>query len=576
MNRKILGIQANFLNKDGGSNETSVSYLEDGVLKSCIAEERISRVKLDQSFPEKAIREVMKLEGINAEDIDVIAVPFLHPTKNNYNYLKSAILTYFDTGVFLRKKAVNFFKNTVYNYIKTPKTIKYDLDGKEFDLVLCDHHHCHAAGAYYASPYDKALVITLDGGGDGLDGSVYVGEGTKLTNLFEIPHFQSPGTMYSAVTTDLGFKRHRHEGKITGLASYGNDDLKRLGLQDLLKYNAKKKRFVSKKVAAHHRNLNAKSDFFYPLLEEFGREDLAAAAQKILEIEVLAFVQDAFKVAKSKGYDLNKVCLAGGVFANVKLNQRIHNLPEVDNIFVYPAMGDDGLSGGAAYIAYYQQEEVKDKSPANIVDTYKGGEFTNEEIKLALDKNNVSYEFFEEVEVEIGKLLADSKVVGRFNGKMEYGPRSLGNRSIIASPFDPSINDWLNKKLNRTEFMPFAPSINREHAKDYFIGYKEEHVAADYMTVTYDVIESMKDKMPAVVHIDGTARPQVVSSKTNASYHKIIDEFYKLSGVPVVLNTSFNIHEQPIVYSPEDAIKGFLEGKLDVLAIGNYICHHKE
>ena len=184
----------------------------------------------------------------------------------------------------------------------------------------------------------------------------------------------------------------------------------------------------------------------------------------------------------------------------------------------------------------------------------------------------MNFVFHENVEKEIAKLLNEGKVVGRFNGKMEYGPRSLGNRSIIAAPFDPSINDWLNKRLHRTEFMPFAPSINEEHAEGYFVGYRKDHVAADYMTITYDVKPEMKSKIPAVVHIDGTARPQVVRKAVNPSYHAIIDEFYKLSGVPVVLNTSYNIHEHPIIYTPDDAITGFKEGKLDVLAIGNYIC----
>ena len=235
-------------------------------------------------------------------------------------------------------------------------------------------------------------------------------------------------------------------------------------------------------------------------------------------------------------------------------------------------MGDDGLSGGAALLAYYNQPEVKDKKSSEIKDINKGLEFSNDEIKIALEKANIQFEYFEDVEKQIATILNEGKVVGRFNGRMEYGPRSLGNRSIIGSPFDPSINNWLNKKLKRTEFMPFAPSINVEHAGTYFENYSNEHIAAEFMTVTYNVKEEMKEKIPAVVHIDGTARPQVVKADINPSYHRIIDEFYKLSGVPVVLNTSFNVHEQPIVCSPEDAIAGFQEGKLDVLAIGNYIC----
>jgi carbamoyltransferase len=569
--KNVLGIQANFQNLNGFANESSVSFVNNGKLGTCIAEERLSRKKLDGRFPHNAIEEVLKRDNVTSSEIDAIAVPFLNPVQTNYKYLKAALITFLDTGVWLGSKIKKFAWYTLYNLLKGKRKEEYTLDGKKFELKYCDHHRAHAAGAYYCSPFEKALVLTLDGGGDGLDGSAYLGNGSSLELLFEIPHFQSPGTLYSAVTNDLGFKRHRHEGKITGLAAYGNDDLERLGLSKLLKFSHRKKRFISKEVAKLHKNLNAKSNIFTPLLEKFPREDLAAAAQKILEIEVLEFAKCALKEAQKRDKTISKICLAGGVFANVKLNQRIYNLPEVENIFVYPAMGDDGLSGGAALSYYYQQNPEANKKQSEINEIYKGGDFSNEGIEKQLKSNNLNYTFYEDVELEIAKLLNDGKVVGRFNGKMEYGPRALGNRSIIGAPFDPTINDWLNKKLNRTEFMPFAPSINQEHAESYFIGFEQNHIAADFMTVTYDVKEEVIDKIPAVVHIDKTARPQIVRKETNASYHKIIDEFNKLSGVPVVLNTSFNIHEQPIVYSPQDAINGFLEGKLDVLAIGNYI-----
>ncbi|MCI5058661.1 MAG: hypothetical protein MRY83_21295 [Flavobacteriales bacterium] len=574
MKKNILGVQANFVETNGIANETSVSLVKDGVLSTCIAEERLSRVKLDGTFPNKAIQKVLEVEQLSSNDIDVIAVPFLHPTKGHYQNLKSAWSTYFDTGVFLSNKIKKFTWFTLHSALKSSKIMTYDLNGKTFELQHHDHHKCHAAGAYYCSPFDKALVVTLDGGGDGLDGSAYIGEGTKLTELFTIPHFQSPGTMYSAITSDLGFKRHRHEGKITGLAAYGNSDLKRLGLENLISFDSGKKRFISKEIARHHLNkdLSANSKFFYPLLSDFPREDLAGAVQKILENCVVQLVKSGLKEASKRGIKLNKVCLAGGVFANVKANQFIRQIEGVENVFVYPAMGDDGLSGGAALLSYYAQPEVKDKSKSVIKDIYKGLEFSNDEIKKALDDANLKYEYHENVEKEIAQILHQGKVVGRFNGKMEYGPRALGNRSIIGAPFDPSINDWLNKKLNRTEFMPFAPSINIEHGKDYFEGYSEDDIAAEFMTITYNVKPNMIDKIPAVVHVDGTARPQIVKKNINPSYHAIIDEFYKLSGVPVVLNTSFNVHEQPIVCTPQDAIAGFQEGKLDVLAIGNYIC----
>ena len=566
---KILGIHGNFLNKEW-VNESSVSLVVDGKLVACVAEERISRVKVDGSFPAKAISNVLEIAGLKIEDIDSVAITSLHPTQTNKRYLKSAISTYFDTGVFLGKKIKQFGWNYIYNALKAPKNIVGNVEGKEFQLQHFDHHLCHAAGAYYCSPFDKALVITLDGGGDGLDGGAYIGDGSKLERFIDIPHFQSPGTMYSAITHDLGFKRHRHEGKITGLAAFGNPDIKKIGLENLIKYNKKKHRFISKGIALHHKDLLGKSPYFGPLLDKVSKEDLAAVTQEIFEKEVLEFVKDAYEVAQTKGYKFNKICLAGGCFANVKLNQRIFQLGLFDDIYVFPAMGDDGLSAGAALLEYYKKNPSSAKNKSNQDNVYLGAKFSDEQIKAALESFKLKYERFDDIEVKVAELLAKSKVVARYNSNMEYGPRALGNRSVIAAAFDKSINDWLNKKFKRTEFMPFAPSMIVETANEYLENYNGE-IAADFMTITYDIKKGMAEKIPAVVHVDNTARPQIVRKETNPSYHKIISEFHKLTGIGVVLNTSFNMHEEPIVYTPEDAIRGYIDAQLDFLAIGNYL-----
>lgn len=568
MSKIILGIHGDCF-ANGTVNESSACILIDGKIVASVAEERLSRLKVDGQFPHKAIADVMRIAGIKAADIDQVVTTSLSPYASNKAYLKSALSTFRDTGVLLTKKVKNFSYNSAYNKIKGKKEFTLELEGKKFDIGLKDHHYCHAAGAYYASPFNHSLVITLDGGGDGLDGGAYIGDEGKLERFIDIPHFQSPGTMYSALTHDLGFKRHRHEGKITGLAAYGNPDTKRLGLDDLIKYNTRKHRFISKEVAAHHKNLQEKSNYFFPLLGKFSKEDLAAGLQHLFEREIIAFVEDAVKVAKKRGYKFDSICLAGGCFANVKVNQKIFETGHFKDIFVYPAMGDDGLSVGAAYLAYYENRSKKEASSA-IENTYHGGGYSDEEILAALKNYQVDFKKSDSIEKEVGKLLAEGKIIGRFNGRMEYGPRSLGNRSIIGAPFDKSINDWLNKKLHRTEFMPFAPSMLEEYASDYLKNYNRE-TAAEYMTITYDIVDGMASKIPAVVHVDNTARPQIVSKKSNESYHAIISEFYKHTGVPVVLNTSFNMHEEPIVYSPDDAIRGFLSAELDYLAIGDYL-----
>ena len=571
---KILGINGNCVDKTGQVNESSAALIVDGKLVAAVAEERISRIKVDGKFPLDAIQEVLKIGKCTIEDIDYLAVGGLHPTNNARAYLKSCFSTYFDTGILLTEKVKKFGWAYLYNLIKTPKVISTNILAKDFNIQFMDHHYCHAAGAYYCSPFSEALVITLDGGGDGLDGGAYLGKNNLLERFMEIPHFQSPGTMYSAITHDLGFKRHKHEGKITGLAAFGNPDPKRMGLSDLLKYSASKHRFISKEIAKHHRSLHSKSTYFYPLLEKFSKEDLAAVTQHIFEESVLSFISDAYERAKKKGYVFTKICLAGGCFANVKLNQKIYELGHFNDLFVYPAMGDDGISVGAAMMLYYKENKTADKSLSAIKDTYAGGSFSDSEIEQALKQFNLPYTYYEEVEEIIAQHLAEGKVVARFNGRMEYGPRALGNRSVIAFVHDKSINDWLNKKFNRTEFMPFAPSMLEEFANEYLDNYHGE-CAADYMTITYTIKKGKAQKIPAVVHVDNTARPQIVKKETNPSYHKIISAYHKKTGIPVVLNTSFNMHEEPIVYTPTDAVRGFLDAKLDVLAIGNYLYINK-
>lgn len=567
----ILGVHGNFFDKKTEVAESSASLVVDGKLVACIAEERLTRIKVDGRFPYKAIEEVLKIANITIDKVDKVAISGLHPVETNKKYFTAGVSTFFDTGVFLANKMKDSLYFYLYNLLKTPAKTKDTILGKEFELMYTDHHMGHAAGAYYCSPFDEALIITLDGGGDGLDGSASIGKDNQINRFLEIPHYQSPGTMYSSITYDLGFRRHKHEGKITGLAAYGNPDVKRLGLENLMSYDTKKHRFISKSVAKHHKDLISKSEYFYPLLQKFPKEDLAAVCQQIFEDEVLKFIADVHDIAKAKGSNLTKICLAGGCFANVKLNEKILEMGRFDNLFVFPAIGDDGLSAGAALYNYYKLNPNQPKKASVMNEAYLGGAFTNEEIEKSIKSFGLNYKCTDNIEKEIAKLLANGKVVARYNARMEYGPRALGNRSVIAAAFDKSINTWLNNKFKRTEFMPFAPSILEEGAANYLENYKPDHIAADFMTITYRIKKGMAEKIPAVVHVDNTARPQIVRKATNPSYHAIINHFYELTGIPVVLNTSFNMHEEPIVYTPEDAIRGYLDAELDYLAIGDYL-----
>lgn len=576
----ILGIHGDYFNEERLVFESNASIVKDGKIICAISEERLSRQKLDGRFPWLAINECLRLSGLSPKDIDEVVFSTRSASKNAAAYAKSMYSTLKDTGVLPRNKnKINKNSKGLASSLLNSEKKKFvfkGTEGPEFNINYIDHHYAHAAGAYYASPFENALVITLDGGGNGLDGGAYMAQGNKIERFIEIPHFQSPGTMYSAITHDLGFKRHRHEGKITGLAAYGNPDLERLGIEDLIVYDTKKHRFISKAIAEHHKDLQTKSKYFAPLLEKFSREDVSAGVQKLFEKVICEFIVDAVNVAIKKGFTPQNICLAGGCFANVKLNQRIYDLGKFHNIFVFPAMGDGGLGAGAALHYYYEKGASHNTSVSTVKDVYLGGSFSEEEMIAALKDHNLDYTRHDNVEEELGKLLADGKIIGRYNGAMEYGPRALGNRSIIGAPFDQSINDWLNKKLNRTEFMPFAPSVTAESTGKLFKNYEEHHVAAEFMTITYEALEGVKEKIPAVVHIDNTARPQVVRKDVNPSYHAIISEFEKHSGIPVVLNTSFNIHEEPIVYTPDDAIRGFLGAELDYLALGPFIVPFKK
>ena len=237
-------------------------------------------------------------------------------------------------------------------------------------------------------------------------------------------------------------------------------------------------------------------------------------------------------------------------------------------------MGDGGCSTGSALFFLHEKLNVnyEMKSPNNV---YFGRSFDNTQIEKDLLKHNLNFEKFDSIEKEIATHIHQGKVIGRFNSGMEYGPRALGNRSIIARPTDKKINDWLNKKLNRTEFMPFAPSVLEEYANDIFIDYNNSTgtKASKFMTITYDVKEEWRNLIQATTHIDGTARPQIVNVEQNPSFYKIISEYYKLSKIPVVINTSFNMHEEPIVATPDDAIRAFSQGAMDLLAIGNFLCY---
>jgi carbamoyltransferase len=350
----------------------------------------------------------------------------------------------------------------------------------------------------------------------------------------------------------------RHEGKITGLAAYGRD-----AYRDVLARFLRAEDGSMRNVGNAFRR-SAVEKLRRALPPDFRREDLAASVQLLAEEVCTRYVGHwAARTGR------RRVALAGGVVSNVKINQRIHELPGVESLYVFPAMSDEGLGAGAALLVDARRRPgAPPHGEPCFEHVYLGPDFDERSAAAALDAAGVAYARAEDPAREIARLVAEGYVVARASGAMEYGPRALGNRSILYRPDDPSVNDWLNERLRRTEFMPFAPSTLAEDAERCYAGLEGARDAARFMTITFDCSEAMKRECPGVVHADGTARPQLVSARDNPAYYAILREFQRLTGLSSLVNTSFNIHEEPIVCTPEDAVRAFRIGHLDVLALG--------
>ena len=609
---RILGISP--LDKD-----STVSFMEDGQVIFACGEERLSRVKLQSGFPHQALKLGLARTGWTTDSIDQVAYAFFDgkeearliekagaedKTFQSPTKLKAATEAYcaiaskdyeLDQTVkipgltnpqdefvapksWLKKKVYEktarssrldiaahnhyfsqWVRNAVSDHQKWSDELESSLDqyGLKDRLVRFQHHDTHAANCYYASGFDEALALVLDGYGSGCCGGVYKvnKQGIECLHRFKFPY--SLGIFYEQVTSALGFRPSRHEGKIVGLASYGRPKL----LADMLL-----KRFDTEN--GDIRILSAQNYLITRAMGlRFSKRDIAAAYQYVLE--QVACKATAYWQQKT---GLDAVVMSGGVHANVKLNQRIREIDGVRRIFVYPNMGDGGCATGAAMLAF--GNETCQSKP--IETAYLGPDYSDEEIKQALEAEGVEYEDCgDDVERKIAEVLADNGIVARFNGRMEYGPRALGNRSILYPAKDPEVNQWLNDQLGRTEFMPFAPAVLAEAAPRLFIGMDSGNTkTSEFMTITFDCTDEMKQHSPAAVHIDGTARPQLVTPASNPSFHKVLSHYQELSGIPVLINTSFNMHEEPIVGSPADAVRAFLLGNIDYLAAGRFLAPH--
>ena len=557
----ILGI--------GFLSEASACLLKNGKLIAAVSEERLNRKKLWYGYPEDSIKEVLDIGKIKFENIDYIATHGFLPTKPQIKIFETKKQLINKSKLSSKKKNFlnsyldkRFLHETFVYEERTPKMIS-TIKRLNKPLKIYPHHHCHAATAYYGSGWKNCLVITADGWGEDGSHSFYsCKKSKKINDVFKKISFSntidSLGYFYGSITKALGFIPHRHEGKILGLAAYKKKPKSIKFIKEMIDFDPEKKCFIGK-IENGSYIADFDNPFLIPLLKKFSKKDIASAAQITLE---KVFLQHLDIISSNQ-----KLTVAGGIFANVKLNQKISENKNIKDLYVFPNMGDGGLSVGAAWLAHH---EITEKYPTPPKNMYLGYQICKKKSLSLLKIFGLKHKIYKNINKKIAQLLANKKIVARCSGRMEFGPRALGNRSILYEATDKKINKWLNKKLKRTEFMPFAPITKFEYANQYF-DFKNSLNSAQFMTITANCKKKMITEGSAAVHVDETARPQLVKKSVNSDLYKILDEYEKITGKKNLINTSFNMHEEPIVCNENDAIRAFLESKIDFLVLDDIL-----
>ncbi len=587
----ILGISAFY-------HDSAAAILVDGKIVAAAQEERFSRIKHDSNYPFNAIQFVLDQSKLNLNDIEHIVFfekPFLKFERLLETYMAFAPKGFksfsLSMPIWLREKL--FQKKFLFDKLQ-----QHDDNFKDINKIkFSEHHFSHAASAFYPSPFEEAVVLTLDGVGEWATTTIGIGKKNKLEIIKEIHFPHSLGLLYSAFTYYVGFKVNSGEYKLMGLAPYGKPLFKDLILQKLIDLKEDGSFKLNMKYFNYATGLTMTNDKFSKLFGHPVRDpnkdlltqfhmDLAASIQAVIEEIVIRITKNI-----SSKYKIENLCLAGGVALNCVANGKVQNEKIFKNIWIQPASGDAGGSLGAA-LAYWHHElgKPRDEFSDKMMGSFLGPKFDNNfiETKLKLLKANFKKYSKEEVTSLIAKELANEKIVGWFQGKMEFGPRALGGRSILADPRSEKMQKELNLKIKfRESFRPFAPSVLREDVNEWF----DLDIDSPYMLLVSQVkkekqiqmkkedenlfgIEKLNVKrsnIPAVTHVDYSARVQTVHKNTNPRYYDLIKEFKKITNCPVLVNTSFNVRGEPIVCSIEDAFNCFMGTNLDILVIEDFV-----
>jgi carbamoyltransferase len=597
--KKILGISAFY-------HDSAAAIIQNGEILAAAQEERFTRKKHDPNFPCNAVKYCLQYSGLKLNDLDAIVFydkPFLkfeRLLETYYSFAPRGLRSFMIAmPVWLKEKL--FLKSLLFKELEKIE----GFDKEKIEFLFPEHHLSHAASAFYVSPYKRAAILTVDGVGEWATASICLGDGKDITVLKELKFPHSVGLLYSAFTYFLGFRVNSGEYKLMGLAPYGNKDSKQVAdyvskiKAEIVKINKDGSIWMDQTYFNYATGLTMVNEKKWESLFGFKRRnsddeldqnhcDLGLAIQIVTEEVVIKMAQEAKDLTGA-----DSLCMAGGVALNCVANGKILNSGIFKNIYIQPAAGDAGGALGAAlaanYIYYGEERELK--AMDSLKGSYLGPKFSDLDVELMALKYKAAYKH--EIDqgklcAVVAKLISEGNIIGWVQGRMEFGPRALGARSIIGDARNPEMQKKLNLKIKyRESFRPFAPSVLAEDVSEYF----NISGTSPYMLLVQDVAEkrrkklpdgysqmNLKDKLyyqrsdlPAITHIDFSARIQTVHKETNPRYWELISEFKKITGYSVIVNTSFNVRGEPIVCTPEDSYRCFMRTDMDYLVVGDYI-----